>query len=102
MLRLKNLQTSGNIASRKSIRDVLAGGFASQAIPEQKGGGNCGMLFARTALYSQNRRRDGDRAFEGMMVKRVMLTRRVELLGDRRFGIARAVPGVLIVVAVGW
>ena len=67
MLRLEKNQTSGNIASRKSIRYVLAGGFVSQAIPEQKGGGNCGVLFARTALYSQNRKRDGDRAFEGMM-----------------------------------
>jgi hypothetical protein len=51
MLRLAKSQISGNIAPRKSIRDVLAGGFVCQAIPEQKGGGNCGVLFARTALY---------------------------------------------------
>ena len=59
----------GNIASRKSIHAVFAGGGVGPSIPEQKGGGKWGMLFARTAMDGHLRRREGERALQGMVWK---------------------------------
>ena len=40
----------GKILETQSIRASFVDWGWGQAIPEQKGGGHCGLLFARTAL----------------------------------------------------